>query len=168
VTSSLASDIPTEGERGKSNLPFSFGFRQPFSFRQRREYYPPFYFGETLTDKLANYNATHTYADEPRGEYRRETTPVGSFPPNAFGLYDMHGNVYEWCEDDYHESYENAPTDGSAWLSDEKDTRKILRGGCWNNNLKFCRSAYRSSDLPPFWYGIIGFRVVRAAPRILF
>ncbi|MCA2553480.1 MAG: formylglycine-generating enzyme family protein [Microcystis sp. M04BS1] len=103
----------------------------------------PFYFGETITRELANYDASYTYADEPKGEDREETTPVGQFPPNAFGLYDMHGNVWEWCADTWHYNYDGAPTDGSAWIKNGHDNRSLLRGGSWCNDPNLCRSAYR-------------------------
>jgi formylglycine-generating enzyme required for sulfatase activity/tRNA A-37 threonylcarbamoyl transferase component Bud32 len=128
----------------------------------------PFHFGETLTTDLANYNSHYTYGNGPKGIYREETTEVGSFGvANAFGLYDMHGNVWEWCLDDWHRNYEGAPTDGSAWFNgndnlSQKQGKSVLRGGSWINNPVLCRSAFRD-------YGIgavrdltlinIGFRV---------
>ena len=111
----------------------------------------PFHFGETITSELANYRARQTYASEPKGEYREQTTTIGEFPPNAFGLYDMHGNVWEWCFDDWHSNYEGAPTDGSPWF-DEKNNNlyhkklssiSVLRGGSWFTSPERCRSAYR-------------------------
>ena len=137
--------------------------------------YPPFHFGETLTDQLANYNANYTYADEPKGQYREQnreqTTPVGSFPPNAFGLYDMHGNVWEWCLDDWHDNYEGSPTDGSAWLDNNDNhyqLRKILRGGSWISLPTFCRVANRINNYPDdHLIYIYGFRVVCVSGRTL-
>jgi formylglycine-generating enzyme required for sulfatase activity len=126
----------------------------------------PFYFGETITGKLANYDASNTYADEPKGEYRKETTPVGQFPPNAFGLYDMHGNVWEWCADTWHDNYDGAPRDGSVWTKNGNDNRSPLRGGSWYLNPYFCRSAFRSSNHRGL-NGYFGFRVVCGARRTL-
>jgi len=104
----------------------------------------PFHYGETITSELANYDANSTYAKEPAGEHRGETTPVGIFPPNGFGLYDMHGNVWEWCADPMHNSYKGAPTDGRVWIEGGNDNRSyVLRGGSWNYNSKDCRSAFR-------------------------
>jgi formylglycine-generating enzyme required for sulfatase activity len=88
----------------------------------------PFYFGESITPDLVNYNGNYTYASVPKGQNRQQTTDVGTFPPNSFGLYDMHGNVWEWCQDDYRNDYINAPTDGSA-LTSLSVRHKMLRGG---------------------------------------
>jgi formylglycine-generating enzyme required for sulfatase activity len=146
----------------------------------------PFHFGETITGELANYDASRTYADEPKGEYREETTPVGQFPPNAFGLYDMHGNVWEWCLDPWHKNYQGEPPrDGSVWDEDNNDNRyqsllvsakelltdrpsRVLRGGSWYDFPRLCRSAYRYSfDGRRGLNDNYGFRVVCGAGRTL-
>ncbi len=81
----------------------------------------------------------------------------------------MHGNVFEWCEDDWHDNYKDAPTDGSAWLSGDKNNTKVIRGGSWNRQADLCRSAYRYNLNPDHdFFVYVGLRVVRAAPRTLF
>ena len=137
----------------------------------------PFHFGETITTELANYRGTDneeydwsgSYGDGPKGEYRKETTPVGYFEiTNAFGLSDMHGNVFEWCQDHYHDNYQEAPTDGSAWIDEnpKEEQLRILRGGSWDSIPWICRSAQRLDLRPDFRTYVIGFRVVCVAPRI--
>ncbi|MFP4007156.1 MAG: SUMF1/EgtB/PvdO family nonheme iron enzyme [Spirulinaceae cyanobacterium] len=147
----------------------------------------PFHLGETITTEITNYNGNYTYADEPKGEYRQETAPVGSFPPNSFGLCEMHGNVWEWCADPRHDNYNGAPTDGKVWDEKCNDNRyqnyaeyltdmlndksnKILRGGSWDHFPWYCRSAYRNYSYPDGRVNIYfnyGFRVVCVAPRTL-
>ncbi len=125
----------------------------------------PFHFGETISTDLANYDGNYTYGEGVKGESRGQTTPVGYFKvANAFGLSDMHGNVWEWCEDDWHEDYENAPTDGSARFSEEGN-RKVIRGGSWTDNPTFSRSAYRDYDARVDRNDSLGLRVVCVAPR---
>ena len=115
--------------------------------------------------ELANYNGNRRYANGPRGEYRGQTTPVGMFPANAWGLQDMHGNVREWCLDEWHDSYDGAPLDDQARVDDmEAEKRKgtvkiMLRGGSWSNIPKSCRSAYRNYNPPLNRTNYIGFRV---------
>jgi formylglycine-generating enzyme required for sulfatase activity len=137
----------------------------------------PFHFGATITPELANYDGTTAYGDGLKGVYRQQTTSVGMFPANPWGLHDMHGNVREWCLDQWHGSYEGAPSDGSAWLNlyeesplattkaghetTGEDERRLLRGGSWYGYPRNCRSAYRNYLRPGLAaLGIVGFRVV--------
>ncbi|MFN6352015.1 MAG: formylglycine-generating enzyme family protein, partial [Cyanobacteriota bacterium] len=120
----------------------------------------PFAFGETITPELANYNCNYTYGKAPKGEFREQTTPVGMFPANAWGLQDMHGNVREWCLDAWHWSYEGAPKDGSAWISEDEKEDRLLRGGSWDDDPRDCRSADRDLSQPVDAFLTFGFRVV--------
>jgi formylglycine-generating enzyme required for sulfatase activity len=128
----------------------------------------PFHFGETITPELANYNGEQTYGAGAKGSNRKETTPVGSFDvANAFGLYDMHGNVREWCADSWSDNSKGAPTDSSAWLDDDDNDKKnqkhVLRGGSWEVDPRLCRSACRFDDVGGYGYDDISFRVGCAA-----
>ncbi|MEM9136294.1 MAG: formylglycine-generating enzyme family protein [Cyanobacteria bacterium P01_F01_bin.42] len=136
----------------------------------------PFHFGETISTDYANYRGTDneeydwsgSYGDGPKGDYREETTPVDHFEgANVYGLCDMHGNVWEWCQDHWHSNYEGAPNDGSAWLSSDESEYRILRGGSWVDLPGLCRSAYRDFNRPGIRNSFIGFRVCCSAPRAL-
>jgi formylglycine-generating enzyme required for sulfatase activity len=130
-----------------------------------QEQLPPFHFGETITTDLANYDGNYTYGSGPKGEYREQTTEVGKFPPNAFGLYDMHGSIWEWCQDAWHDSYEGAPADGTAWMSENDNNSRLLRGGSWYYDPWDCRSANRYRNARVNGDVNVGFRVVVARLR---
>jgi formylglycine-generating enzyme required for sulfatase activity len=122
-----------------------------------------FHFGAMITPALANYDGNYSYADGPKGVYRQQTTPVGMFPANPWGLYDMHGNVWEWCLDHWHDSYEGAPTDGSAWLDAEgvkREAARLARGGSWDLFPWNCRSADRRHFQPNDAFDFLGLRVI--------
>jgi formylglycine-generating enzyme required for sulfatase activity len=121
----------------------------------------PFHFGATLTPELANYDGNNLYANGPKGPYREQTTEVASFPANGWGLHDMHGNVWEWCEGHWYASYDFALGDDQPWLIPVAvdDERRLLRGGSWIGHPRSCRSAFRGLRLPGNRSYNIGFRV---------
>ena len=119
----------------------------------------PFSFGDSLSTDEANYDGSHSHKGYPKGKWRKKPTPVGDFPSNSWGLYDMHGNVWEWCQDWYGD-YSTGPVTNPAGLSD--GTRRVLRGGSWNYYAWNCRSAYRGSILPGYRYGGLGFRLLKS------
>ena len=130
-----------------------------------------FHFGETIDTELANYDANvNPYGRGEKGKDRGKTTPIKTFPANSFGLYDMHGNVWEWCLDAWHSNYEGAPIDGSARTDASNDSGsrlKIMRGGSWIIGPRYCRSAYRDWRSADGRNSYFGFRVVYSSARIL-
>ncbi|MGI0501109.1 SUMF1/EgtB/PvdO family nonheme iron enzyme [Limnospira platensis] len=143
----------------------------------------PFHVGDTLSTDLANYDGSYTYGSGPKGAYRQKTTPVGQFQQaNAFGLYDIHGNVWEWCADPWHDSYKGAPSDGGVWDAGNDNryqnyieylvnflsntNKRVLRGGSWYNLPVHCRCAFRSWVDPVNLDNIGAFRVACAPPTL--
>lgn len=123
-----------------------------------------FHVGPTISTDVANYNGEFVYRTGPQGIYRHVTTAVGSFPPNAFGLYDMHGNVWEWCADVWHPSYEGAPSDDRVWQLGGAAGDRVARGGCWHDTPDVCRSAARLHYPADEGDEFFGFRVALLAP----
>jgi formylglycine-generating enzyme required for sulfatase activity len=132
----------------------------------------PFHFGPTIVTDFANYRGMDddrgeqgiflgNYGDGPKGKYRGQTINANQFPPNAFGLQNMHGNVWEWCADNWHKDHEGAPIDGSTWLDKNADATsdRSIRGGSWSYSAQNCRSAFRGFLTPDFRYHNLGFRV---------
>jgi formylglycine-generating enzyme required for sulfatase activity len=158
----------------RTDRPYRLPSESEWEYACRTGTTTPFHFGETLSDELANYCAQDrenegdqykgVYGRGLLGQYRQETTEVGQFPANPFGLYDMHGNVLEWCEDFWHDSYEGAPIDGSAWVENDQKNDQ-MRGGSWNVIPRHCRSACRDYISRVDRLNGFGFRVCCLPPR---
>jgi formylglycine-generating enzyme required for sulfatase activity/uncharacterized caspase-like protein len=125
----------------------------------------PFWWGASIETSQANYNGNYTYGGDigyggHKGEWRKNTLPVDSFEPNPWGLYQVHGNISEWVEDCWNESYQGAPMNGSAWTTGDCG-RRVVRGGSWSNYPRHLRSAFRHKVTNARGSGI-GFRLARA------
>ena len=120
-----------------------------------------FSFGDSIDTTRANYDGNYSYGGSPKGVFRQGTTAAGVFAPNRWGLYDMHGNVWEWVQDVVHDNYVGAPADGTAWKEGGDQGRRILRGGSWLYNPRYLRSALRNGYSAVLSNDIVGFRVAR-------
>ncbi|ELR96399.1 cell division protein SepF [Gloeocapsa sp. PCC 73106] len=119
-----------------------------------------FWFGQDINSDLANYDGNSGYGKDTEESFLKKTTPVDYFGiKNPFGLADLHGNVWEWCADHWHRDYQGAPTDGSAWLSQDEQHLRVVRGGSWYDLPRFCRSACRYSLNAQRKVNNIGFRI---------
>jgi formylglycine-generating enzyme required for sulfatase activity len=170
----------------KTGKPYRLPSEAEWEYACRAGTTTPFHFGETITTGLANYRGTDqkievsihlgNSGNGSKGIFREQTTDVGSFPPNAFGLYDMHGNVWEWCADPWHENYNNAPADGRVWelasdpselgKANRKNAVRLLRGGSWKLNPSSCRSACRNRVSPRVATVISVFGFFAPSPRL--
>ena len=171
----------------KIGQPYRLPSEAEWEYAARAGTNTPFHIGETLTTKLANYYGNYTYGLGQKGVYRKKTTPVGNFNhANAFGLYDIHGNVWEWCADPWHETYDGAPSDGLVWdesndfyyndyieylvnllNSKNNNRRRGMRGGSRGNIPVNCRCACRGANFADYRYGDVGFRVSCLPPETL-
>ena len=121
----------------------------------------PFSFGPNITPVQVNYDGNGPYAGGKKGLYRQQTVPVASLPPNPWGLHEMHGNVWEWCQDHWHGNYRGAPTDGSAWVGTDAGASRVVRGGSWLIVARLVRAAFRGHGRPGSRDGSFGFRCAR-------
>ncbi len=123
-----------------------------------------FWWGDSISTDQANYGGNYSYNGSAKGEYRQGTVAVSSFKANPFGLHNVHGNVWEWVEDCFHDNYSGAPADGSACTTGCSNNARVLRGGSWFSNPAILRSAYRFVSTPDIRNNILGFRLARTAP----
>jgi cell division septation protein DedD len=119
-----------------------------------------FHFGDRISPSQVNYNSNYSYNGGAKGRYRKRTVAVGSFPANAFGLHDVHGNIFEWVEDCWNGSYGGAPSDGNAWTTGDC-SRRVLRGGSWLGKPRHLRAAQRFKITTGYSSSSVGFRVAR-------
>ena len=140
----------------KDKKPYRLPTEAEWEYACRAGTKTPFYSGETISVEQANYNGNYAYGDGKKGVYREKTTPVGSFPANAWGLFDMHGNVWQWCQDCYFDKF--TKTDATDPLCSTGEARSI-RGGSWIDNPLECRSAFRGGCRPVLKHSLIGFRI---------
>jgi formylglycine-generating enzyme required for sulfatase activity len=142
--------------KDKDNKPYRLPTEAEWEYACRAGTWTAFHTGESISTDQANFDGSFAFGNGKPGEFRRRTTPVGSFPANAWGLHDMHGNVWQWCQDWFGEYPSRDVVDPQG---PEKGGSRVLRGGCWRFGADYCRSAYRHWLAPEHRYIFLGFRV---------
>ena len=142
------------GSRGSVRLPTEAEWEYACRAGTTTEYH----FGDTINTDLANYDGNYSWNGSPKGKYRRQTTEVGSFPANPWGLHDVHGNVWEWCED-WYAPYKGEDQTNHCQTTKQSDEYRVLRGGSWDDVPDYCRAALRGGFAPGFRHFSYGFRV---------
>jgi formylglycine-generating enzyme required for sulfatase activity len=143
----------------KTRRPYRLLTEAEWEYAARAGTTTPFWWGTSINPDQANYNHALTYGSEKRqGDWLQRTVSVASFRANPWGLHQMHGNVWEWVEDAWHDSYTGAPADGTAHEA-SSDGKRVLRGGSWLNGPRGLRSARRHGASPNFRRSDIGFRL---------
>jgi formylglycine-generating enzyme required for sulfatase activity len=136
-----------------------------WEYAARAETKTPYAFGKNISTEFVNFDGNYPYGEASEGIYRHRTVDVGSLDvANNFGLFDMHGNVWEWCQDHWHGNYNGAPNNGSAWIDSDPASYRVGRGGSWGDSAVYCRSAIRLRGAPGNRYDILGFRLARTLP----
>ena len=148
----------------KTGMPYRLLSEAEREYVARAATTTPFWWGISISTSQANYDGNSVYGGGVKGENRQRTVPVGSFAPNPWGLFQVHGNVWEWVEDCHQDSYQGAPSDGSSWTAGAC-ARRVVRGGSWFDYARFLRSAARIGNAPGFRDAYLGFRVGRTLTR---
>ena len=143
---------------GVSSGTFSLPTDAQWEYACRAGTTTPFHYGGNITTSQVNYNGSLPYNGASKGTYREKTTPVGTFSPNRWGLYDMHGNVWEWCKDWHRKDYYHSSS-GSDPQGPNSGYNQVFRGGSWFDRAKNCRSAYRDRDTSDYRFGNLGLRL---------
>jgi formylglycine-generating enzyme required for sulfatase activity len=133
-----------------------------WEYAARADTTAPFWFGNTIAPTQANFDATHAYGSSEKGAWFERTVRVSDYSPNPWGLYQVHGNVWEWCEDPWHNTYVNAPGDSAVWLRGADEEYRAIRGGSWHNPPWHLRSANRFRYQPYQRLNTVGFRIARS------
>lgn len=139
----------------KEKKPYRLPSEAEWEYACRAGTTTPFYTGETISVEQANYNGNFVYADGKKGIYREKTMPIGSFPANPWGLYDMAGNVWQWCADMFDEYPKKEVIDPQVTTGENR----VIRGGSWIDNPRECRSAYRGGSKPTLRHSLVGLRL---------